>query len=99
MFSQEFTVRGSDVKLEGFFVAKVVKNADPKAQERVFVRVLGVHDLENEDEEYGIWAQHCAPSKNAGGDVPDVDDWVYVFFMHPNDPMSCVWLGWVRTTK
>lgn len=99
MLAREFQFGGSDVSLSGFFVAKVVKNADPKAQERVFVRVVGVHDMTREDEEYGIWAQHCAPSKNSGGDIPDVDDWIYVFFLDKCDVMSAVWLGWVRTTK
>lgn len=97
MQGREDALAGSDVQLTGLFIAQVVKNADPKACERVFVRIIGVHDMKNEDEEYGCWVNHCAPSKSASGDIPDIDDWVYVMFLDKQDPMSGVYIGWVRT--
>lgn len=97
MFGKEFATDGSDVSLRGIFIAKVVENSDPKALERVKVRVIGVHDMENESKENSIWANHLAPSKSGSGEIPDVDDYLYVTFLDPDDPMSCIWMGWVRT--
>lgn len=100
MFSIEHNLlKGSDVSLDGIFIAKVVSNADPKAQERVYVRVIGVHDMTNEDPEYGIWAMHCAPSKSNSGEVPDVDDYIYVMFPDKSNPNLCLWFGWVRYSE
>ena len=72
-------------------------------QERVFVRVLGVHhmnlDRENEqglDVNYGIWAYHCSPFR-VGGDLPIRGDWVWVMF-DEEDPLHCVWFGFVKGT-
>lgn len=96
MFGIDMGLNGSDVSLKGIKVAKVIANGDPKAQERVFVRVIGVHDMSNEAEEYGIWAHHLAPSKSNSGEIPDVDDFIYVVFPDENDPNTCLWLGWCR---
>jgi hypothetical protein len=82
--------------LIGFKLAKVIKNKDSKAQERVIVRVLGVHDMDSADPDYGIYAMHCAPSKSNSGEIPDVDDMLWVFFPDPTDPNLCVYIGWVR---
>ena len=73
-------------------------NLDPKALERIKVRVMGVHDMENTNKENAMWAQHCAPSKSCSGEVPDKDDYVYVMFLG-NNPMSPIWLGWVRSIE
>lgn len=94
MLGKEFTQ--GDVNLSGIFLAKVIENKDPKALERVRVRVLGVHDFENKDPRNSVWAQHCAFSKGTSGEIPDIDDFVYVMFFQ-NDPMNIVWLGWART--
>lgn len=99
MFGIDMGLNGSDCSLEGIKIAKVVNNADPKAQERVYVRVMGVHDMSVEDPEYGIWSMHCAPSKSASGEIPDVDDWLYVLFPDKTDPNLCLWIGWVRSSS
>lgn len=96
MNGADFDPRGSDVSLKGFHIAVVVDNNDPMACERILVRVMGVHDVNTDTLDNAIWARHCAPNKFAGGQLPDRGDFVYVFFLDHNDPMSCVWLGWVR---
>lgn len=95
MFGKEYSFE-SDIDLHGLYIGLVVNNSDPKALERIRVRVLGVHDMENEDEENAVWCSHIGPSKSASGEVPDKDDFVYVQFIQ-GDPMNPVWLGWVRT--
>jgi len=85
----------NETDLNGIFIGLVVDNMDPKALERVRIRVIGVHDMENEDKENSVWANHLAPSKSNSGEIPDIDDFVYVTFLQ-NDPMSPIWLGWVR---
>ena len=94
MFGKELRL-DVETTLSGLFLAQVVDNKDPKAMERVKVRVLGVHNMENDIPENSIWASHIAPSKLTTGEIPEVGDWLYVMFIQ-NDPMSCVWLGWVR---
>lgn len=84
----------SEVDLSGIFIAQVVDNADPKCLERIRIRVLGVHDMFNEDKENSIWANHIKPSKSNSGEIPDLNDYVYVLFLK-NDPMHPLWLGWV----
>lgn len=93
MFSREYDIKGSDNDLRGLFIGKVINADDPKAQERLAVQVLGVHA----DGVY-VWAQHCAYSKNSSGDIPEKDDYVYVMFLDPNNPLSAVWLGVVKTS-
>lgn len=97
MLNKEFNFNSSDVYLGRIFLALVVDNMDSTSKERIKVRVLGVHDMTNEEKDNSIWAGRICPSKNTSGDIPDPDDWVYVTFMNPNDPMSCLWLGWART--
>jgi len=91
--------------LNGLKVAKVIKVKDPKNQERILVRVLGVHeDLTDENildklgiepDDYGIWATHCSPIR-AKAELPELNDWVWVMFPNPRNPMFIVWLGFVR---
>lgn len=95
MFALDYQLT-TDCKLSGIKIAKVINNTDNTAQERVWVRVLGVHDMDNEDPEYSIVAHHLAPSKSSSGEIPDVDDWVWVMFPDENNPNLCLWLGWVR---
>jgi hypothetical protein len=94
MFGKEYLPM--EVELTGIFIAKVIDNTDPKALERVRVRVMGVHDFTNEDKKNSIWASHLAPSKQNSGEIPDNDDFIYVTFIQ-NNPSACVWLGWCRT--
>ena len=96
MQRKEFSTNGSDVDLTGIKIGLVVDNMDQKGIERVKVRVLGIHDMNNTKVANGIWVNHCAPSKYVSGHVPDVGDWVYVQFMSDNDPMSAIWIGFVR---
>ena len=88
----------TEVDLSGFYIALVVDNLDPKAIERVRVRVLGVHDMSNEKKENSMWANHVAPSKSNSGEIPDIGDHVYVSFLQ-NNPMNLLWWGWVRGIK
>ncbi len=87
----------SDVDLSGLKIAKVINNSDPLSIERIRVRILGVHDFENETSENSIWANHCAPSRDDSGQIPDEGNWVYGMFLDKNDPMSFVWFGYCRT--
>lgn len=96
MLGFEYDYRSTDCTLEGIKIGIVVDNADPLCLERIRVRVIGVHDMNNEDKENSIWASHLAPSKSNSGEIPDIDDFVYIQFMDYTDPMSALWLGWVR---
>lgn len=98
MYGIENKLQGNDVSLSGMFLAKVLKNPDAKAQERVWVRVLGIHDMEDPDKEYGIWSHHLAYSKGASGEIPEIDDWLWVVFPDHYNPNICLYLGWSRTT-
>jgi hypothetical protein len=95
MFGLDFELKGCDVSLDGLKIAKVISNADATAQEKVFVRVIGVHRMDETDPEYGIWARHSAPSKGTSGEIPEVDDMLYGFFVN-NDPNQFVWIGFCR---
>jgi hypothetical protein len=97
MLGEDYDLRSSDISLQGIFIGKVIINADPKALERVKVRIIGVHDMENKDDRNCIWAQHVAPSKGTSGEIPDINDYIYVMFLDPNNPLSAVWIGWCRT--
>lgn len=88
----------TEVDLGGIFIGLVVENMDPKALERVRVRVIGVHDMENTSKDNSIWANHIAPSKSNSGEIPDIDDYVYVMFLQ-RDPMAPCWLGWCRVIE
>jgi len=92
---EELKFSGSDCSLSGLKIAKVIKNNDPKAQERVWVRVIGVHDMESTDDDYCIEAKHCAYSKSNSGEFPDKGDMVYGFFID-NNPNHFVYIGYVR---
>jgi hypothetical protein len=97
MRNEEYKLNGSDCSLSGFKIGKVINNRDSKAQERVLVRVIGVHDMLSIDPEYGVIAMHCAPSKSFSGEIPDIGDMLWVSFID-NDPSQLLWHGWVRHT-
>ncbi len=88
----------SNIDLSGLKIAYVVSNEDPKCQERVLVRVLGIHNLENMSTDNGVWAYHCAPYRSTSGDLPEPGDYIYVLFPNRTDPMNIVWLGYVRSS-
>lgn len=97
MYGREFNIfSGTDCDLSGLKIAKVLSNIDPTAQETVFVRVIGVHDMSIDDDNYNIPAYHCANSKQNSGEIPSYGDFLYVMFPDLNNPSYCVWLGWVR---
>ena len=96
MKNYDWQVNGSDAQLNGIHIALVVDNNDPKAMERVLIRVIGIHNMENDKIENAIWADRIAFSKYSSGDIPDVGDFLYVVFPD-NDPMRVLWLGWVRS--
>lgn len=95
MFGLDYQLKGCDVSLDGIKIAKVIINADQTVQEKVFVKVIGVHDMNNADPEYGIWAKHCAPSKGTSGEIPAIDDMLYGMFIN-GDCNQFIWIGWVR---
>jgi len=99
MLGNEFKIEEGEAQLTGILIALVVDNADPLCLERVRVRVLGVHDMENTSKDNSIWAVHIAPSKTGSGEIPDPNDYIYVTFLDPSDPMTCAWWGWVRVVK
>ena len=79
-------------------VAEVVSNRDPKAQERLIVRVPGVHNVTLDHPFAGVWAHHCAPFSSASGDLPEKGEFVYVTFPDVNNPNHILWLGVVRSS-
>lgn len=95
---QEDNNPNAGVNLRGIKIAKVVSNFDPKCQERVLVRVLGVHNMNNHSLDNAIWANHCAPTRDASGDIPEPDDYIYGMFPNEKDPMSFIWMGFVRSS-
>jgi len=99
MNDKDFDPYGSDVDLRGIHIAEVVDNNDPKAMERVLVRIIGIHNMENKRIENAIWADRVAFSKFSSGDIPDIGDFLYVQFPNTKDPMKVLWLGWVRSLK
>jgi hypothetical protein len=98
MFAKEFNFE-ADVSLEGIKLALVVDNDDPLCIERIRVRVLGIHDMNNTANENSIWAHHIAPSKQTSGEIPDKNDWLYVLFPDKTTCEYCLWFGWVRHAK
>ncbi len=88
----------SNINLNGTKIAQVVSNFDPKCQERVLVRVIGIHDLEDKTTANAVWAHHCAPTRDASGDLPEEDDFIYVEFPNPDDSQYVLWKGFVRSS-
>ena len=82
------------------YIGKVLNNVDNEyKQERIFVRVLGFHDISDNfsDKSYGIWVNNGLAIKNFSGYIPDIDDYVYIMFVNgDNDPMHAIYLGVVR---
>lgn len=97
MFGKELNL-DNETDLGGIFIGLVIENQDPKALERVRVRVIGVHDMTNEDKNNSIWASHVAPSKSNSGEIPDVGDYLYIMFIQ-RSPMSPCYIGYVRTLE
>lgn len=96
MWGKDRELFTADASLYGIKIALVVDIDDPKACERIKVRVLGVNDMKNEDDNNYIWAAHCSPSKRGSGDLPTKGDYVYVMFMNPEDIMSALWIGYAK---
>lgn len=94
----EDTRTTTTTSFRGLKIALVVSNQDPKHQERILGRVLGIHNLANETFENAVWMHHCAPFRDASGDLPEPGDYVWVLFPQERDPMTIVWLGYVRSS-
>jgi len=90
------------MNLSGIYVAKVLSNTDEKQRERIFVRILGIHNIEDnfENKDYGIWSENANSTPYLSGYIPDVDNYVYVMFLKDNnnvyDSQKCVYFGEVR---
>lgn len=81
------------------YIGKVLNNVDNLKQERLFVRVLGIHDIGDNfsDKNYGIWADNGIAIKNFSGYIPSINDYVYIMFVNGiDDPMNAIYLGVVR---
>lgn len=94
----EYKFDNADCSLDGLKIAKVVNRVDAKAQERVWVKVIGVHDMKNDDPNYCIEAIHIAPSKCNCGEFPNVGDTIFGFFIN-EDPNRFYYIGWARVSK
>jgi hypothetical protein len=83
--------------LAGIYIAKVLNNIDNLKQERIFCRILGIHNIEDNfsDKTYGIWIENGLAIRNFSGNIPDVDDMVYIMFVN-NNPMTAIYFGIVR---
>lgn len=81
-----------EITLDGIFEAKVLDNKDPYNSERLLVSVGAIHA-----EDVGVWAEHVCYSNNVSGDVPMINDTVYVMFLKDFNgdcsPFRCVWVG------
>jgi hypothetical protein len=100
MFGTEYNIfSGTDCDLSGLKIAQVISNIDPTGQEKVFVRVIGVHDMSSIDSDYSIPCLNCAPSQFSSGEIPDIGSWVYVMFPDINNPAYCVRMGFVRFSE
>jgi len=94
----------SNVVLDGLHRAVVLNNDDEFGRERLFVRVLDVHDIKDlgtikQKNDYGVWIEHCAPSSSVSGDIPEVGEEVWMLFLgdiESFNPTQGVWLGVVR---
>lgn len=95
MFYEEFKNQVPN-NLKGIKIAEVVSNEDAKMQERVLVRVIGIHNMANKDISNAVWANHCSPFRGASGDLPEPGDFLYVMFPDEKDPMSILWMGFVQ---
>ena len=95
MFSYEQQPTNIDGNLSGLKMAKVIRNSFPVPDERLGVRVLGVHDINRDDSDYYCIARHCAPSPSSSGDLPEEGKYVYGMFLD-NNPFEFVWMGIVR---
>ncbi|MCK9544711.1 MAG: phage baseplate assembly protein V [Novosphingobium sp.] len=96
----ETMINYKDVDLNGIHTAKVLNNIDPNGRERLFVRVLGIHDITDnfKDKEFGIWVEHGTASLYRTGDIPDVDDEVWIMFLNDGrglSPNRGIWIGCV----
>ena len=96
MFNRDNALNNEE-DLSGIYIASVIENKDPKAQERVLVRVIGLHDFTVKSLDNAIWAKHLAPMRNISGEIPHIGDHVYVQFVK-NNPLDCLWLGYARSS-
>ena len=39
------------------------------------------HDMEIEDHDNSLWANHLGASRLISGDIPEINEWVYVTFI------------------
>ncbi len=81
----------ADVVLNGIFIGQVVNNQDPKGLFRVEVTIPGLTSPQ-----VTIWADYLSPEKSSSGPIPDIGSFLYVMFRNPQDPMSCIYIGYVQ---
>jgi len=80
------------MNLQGIYIAEVLNNLDPKERERVYCRVIGVHDMESEN---GIWIENGISNYYESGNIPQIGQKIYIMFLH-NDCNKAIYFGQVK---
>ncbi len=76
-------------------IAKVISNEDELKRERIFVRVIGIHDMDNESSDNGIWLENGISTPFTSGYIPEVDSFVYIQLFNERIDKG-IYLGQVR---
>lgn len=85
---------------DGMYIGKVISNTDELQRERVFCRIIGVHDMSNENSNNGVWCEYAIGIPYVSGRIPEVDSYVYLMFLkdinNKPDTQKAIYLGVVR---
>jgi hypothetical protein len=76
-------------------IAKVISNKDDLKRERIFVRVVGVHDMNDDNSNNGIWLENGLSTPFTSGYIPEVDSFVYMQFFNERIDKG-IYMGTVR---
>jgi len=76
-------------------IAKVISNEDELKRERIFVRVVGIHDMDDESSENGMWLENGISTPFTSGYIPEVDSFVYIQLFNERIDKG-IYLGQVR---
>ncbi len=96
MLQKEIALFDNNITLEGIYIGEVISGKDPKMRGRALVRIIGLHDFEDEDESNSIWAEMCSPTQH-GFEAPEIGNFVYIMFRSKFDPSSAIYLGYVNS--
>jgi len=89
-----------DIDLSGMFIGLVVANNDELQRERIFCRIVGIHNINDQNSLNGIWVENANSSAYESGKIPKVNDYVYLMFLkdvnNEYDPNKAIYFGVVR---